>query len=198
MQRRDILASLAAAVALAGCAGVGQLSSVVTSYSQWPSGRAPGTFVFDRLPSQEMRSETRLVEDAARPALQRSGFVPVAEGQAADYSVQLGVRVTGNERSLYGDPFFGGGYGRISSGYWGRGFGLGLGYGYGIPTAVYEREVSVVIRDRRTGQPIYETRAVNDGASPSINSLLPSMFAAAMQDFPHGSGPRRVMTQIAR
>lgn len=197
MQRRFFIATLAATLVAGGCANFNQLSSVVTSYGQWPSGRAPGTFVFDRLPSQEMRGDVRLVEDAARPALQRSGFVPAAEGQAADYTVQVGVRVTGNERALYGDPFFGGGYGRISSGYAGRGFGLGLGYGFGIPTAVYEREVSLLIRDRRNGQPVYETHAINDGASPSINSLLPSMFGAAMSDFPHAGAPHRVISPIA-
>ena len=199
MQRRFLLAGpLAAAVlALGGCAGFNGLSSTVASYSQWTAGRAPGTFVFDRLPSQEVRSDMRLVEDAARPALLRSGFRAATDGQAADYGVQLGVRVSGNERGFYNDPWFGGGYGRISSGYWGRGLGVGLGFG--VPyTPIYEREVTLVVRDRRSGQPIYETRAVNDGASPSINSLLPAMFDAALADFPHASGPRRVVTPIER
>ncbi len=196
MQRRSLLAAplvVAAALALGGCAGFNGLSSTVVSYSQWPAGRTPGTFVFDRLPSQEARSDVPLVESAALPALQRRGFTLAAPGLNADFAVQLGVLVTGSDPSLYGDW----GYGRISSGYWGR--GGGFGFGMGIPmTPVYQREVSVIVRDRRSSQVIYETRAINDGASPSINSLLPAMFEAALADFPHGAGPRRVVTPITR
>lgn len=196
MHRRFLLAAplAAAAVALGGCAGFGGLSSTVTSYSQWPAGRAPGSYVFERLPSQQARSDAPILEAAAAPALQRRGFLPAASGQNADYSVQLGVRVTGSDPGLYGDW---GGFGRISSGYWGRGVGFGVGLGLPL-TPVYEREASLIVRDRRSGQVIYETRAINDGASPSVQSLLPAMFEAALVDFPHGSGPRRVVTPFSR
>jgi hypothetical protein len=70
--------------------------------------------------------------------------------------------------------------------------------GMGVPTVTYEREVALLIRDRHSGQPLYETRASNDGGSPSIQSLLPAMFEAAMKDFPAGSvTPRRVTTEIS-
>ena len=46
---------------------------------------------------------------------------------------------------------------------------------------------------------LYEARASNDGASPSIESLLPAMFEAAMKDFPHtGINPRKVTTEITK
>ena len=77
---------------------------------------------------------------------------------------------------------------------------LGPGGGVGAPIGprpTYDREVALLIRDRKTGQPLYEARAVNDGTSPSINALLPAMFEAAMKDFPSaGVNPRRVVTQI--
>ena len=57
----------------------------------------------------------------------------------------------------------------------------------------------LLIRDRRSGQPVYETRASNQGSSSAINSLLPAMFEAAMKDFPQGGiNPRRVVTEIQR
>ena len=66
---------------------------------------------------------------------------------------------------------------------------------YDPPT--YEREVAMLLRDRKTGQPLYEVRVTNDGYSPSINSLLTAMFVAGLKDFPNGGpNPRRVVTQI--
>lgn len=180
---------------LAGCAALSQLTSTVVSYSQWPAGRAPGSYAFERLPSQQLRPEQQILEDAARPALRRAGFVEATGEKPADVTVQLAARVT-PDRVLYDDPWFwrGPGYGRISGGYWGSGWGLGLG----MTTPNYEREVALLVRDRRSGQMLYETRATNDGASPILNSLLPAMFDAALADFPHASGPRRVTTAIPR
>jgi hypothetical protein len=58
--------------------------------------------------------------------------------------------------------------------------------------------VALLIRDRRTGQLLYEARASNTGPSASIDRLLPAMFAAAMQDFPSaGPNPRTVTTKIS-
>jgi hypothetical protein len=67
-----------------------------------------------------------------------------------------------------------------------------------LASTTYLREVVVLIRDRRSGQTVYETRASNSGYSPSINSLLPAMFGAALADFPHrGPNPRHVVMPIA-
>ena len=61
----------------------------------------------------------------------------------------------------------------------------------------YEREVAVLIRDKKSGEPLYEARATNDGGSPSINALLGAMYEAALKDFPAGgANPRRVTTPI--
>lgn len=190
----------AAALALTGCAAFRSLNSEVSSYGQWPADRKPSSYVFERLPSQQARPEQQqALEGAARKAVESAGFTPAADEQSADVSIQLGARVSASERSPYDDPFWWRGgfyyshYARPGRGIWGP----GLGVHFTTPT--YEREVALLIRDRKTGQALYEARASNDGASPSINSLLPAMFEAALKDFPTGGiNPRNVTVELSR
>lgn len=190
------LSLLIAAVALAGCASLNSLTSEVSSYTQWPADRKPGSYAFERLPSQQTRpQQQQMLEDSARPALEAAGFTAAADASASEYIVQLGARVSATEQ-YYDDPFWwrGGLYSHRFSRPWPY-----YGIGFGIPSTTYEREVALLIRDRKSGQPLYETRASNDGGSPSIQSLLPAMFEAAMKDFPAGSvTPRQVTTEITR
>ena len=196
------LSVLIAAAVLSGCAAMNQLSNEVSSFGPWPSGRQPASFAFERLPSQQQQPEQQqLLEDAARPALMAAGFTPAPDATQATYSVQLGARVSADDRHFFDDGF---------SSPWGlRGFyghprfGLGLGYGRYYPgrslSPTYDREVLLLIRDRQSGQTLYETRAASSGNSSAINSLLPAMFEAAMKDFPSvGVNPRRVVTQITK
>jgi Domain of unknown function (DUF4136) len=191
---------IAAALALTGCAAFNQLNSEVSSYGQWPADRKPGSYAFERLPSQQARPEQQqLLEDSARRAVEAAGFTPAADEKSADVSIQLGARVSASDRSPYEDPFWwrGGLYyshhARFGRGFWGPGIGLQFA------TPTYEREVALLIRDRKTGQALYEARASNDGASSAINSLMPAMFEAAMKDFPTGGiNPRNVSVEIKR
>ncbi len=194
MIRRAATALLAAA-ALAGCGTFNKLSSDVSSYGSWPADRQPGSYAFERLPSQQANADWQAkLEAAAAPALQAAGFTPAADAAQAEFSVQVGARVTGYDRSPWDDPFWWrGGWAYGPRGAWLR----GGPYWWGAPSPVYEREVGLLIRDRRSGQPLYEARAANDGASPSIETLLPAMFGAALADFPAtGMNPRRVVRPI--
>ena len=195
---RKTLSLLIAILALSGCAALNQLNSDVSTFSRWPADRKPASYAFERLPSQESRPESQQrLEDAARGAIEAAGFTAAASRNESEFVVQLGARVNANERSIYDDPFWWRGglyYSRHGRGFWGPGFGA-MGY----PTPTYEREVAVLIRDRKSGTPLYEARASNDGASPSIDSLLPAMFEAALKDFPNGGvNPRRVTTEITK
>lgn len=180
-------------VLLAGCATLNQLNSDVSSYSQWPAGRKPGTYAFERLPSQQARADAQQrLETAARPAIEAAGFAPAGDPQQADFVVQVGARVT-----AYADPFDDPFFWRGS--FWGRRHYWGPGFGWGYNGPDYEREVAVLIRDRKSGLALYEARAANNGSSPSIDSLLPAMFEAALKDFPNpGINPRKVTTEITK
>ena len=194
---------LAAAAALCGCAALHSLDSDVSTYSHWPADRKPATYAFERLPSQETRPEQQqMLEDSARPAVEAAGFKPAPDPKTADVTVQLGARITPTDRSPFDDPFWWGPgmhrpfpYGRGGRMY----FGPGWNYRWGsqFDNYGYEREVAVLIRDRRSGQPLYEARAVSDGLSPMVDTALPAMFEAALKDFPNGgASPRRVSVEI--
>ena len=55
-----------------------------------------------------------------------------------------------------------------------------------------------LIRDRKSGQALYEARATTDGASSASSNLLAAMFEAALKDFPNaGLNPRRVRVELS-
>ena len=195
---------LAAALLLGGCAAMRSVDSDVSTYSRWPAERKPATYVFERLPSQQDRPEQQQrLEDAARTAVEGAGFAPAADPKAADVSVQVGARITATDRSPFDDPFWWG-PGLHRPFFYSRGGRLFYAPGwrpYGWSTrwdnVTYEREVAVLIRDRKSGEPLYEARASSEGFSPMIETALPAMFEAALKDFPNaGINPRRVTVEI--
>jgi hypothetical protein len=204
---RTFAAALCAA-ALAGCASLNTLDTDVSSYSRWPAGRVASTYAFERLPSAQARpQQAQMLEDAAREAIERAGFRPPPEGSAADVTVQVGARIVATDRSPFDDPFWYGPrgvwhrpfvYGRYGRPFWGP-YGPGpygaFGWGPDFPT--YEREVAVLIRDKQSGDPLYEARAESEGTSADLARVLPAMFVAAMRDFPVGSpnNPHRVRVE---
>ncbi|HJV59870.1 MAG TPA: DUF4136 domain-containing protein, partial [Albitalea sp.] len=61
---RKVLSVLIAAVALSACASLHELSNDVSAYSLWPADRKPGSYTFERLPSQQANmQQQQLLED---------------------------------------------------------------------------------------------------------------------------------------
>jgi hypothetical protein len=189
----------AAAGLMAACASMNTVSAEVASYGTWPAERKPGTYAFERLPSQQARADAQQrLEDAAHPALQAAGFVAAAPGVAPDVLVQVGARVTRYERSPWDDPlWWHGGFGywrpRPWAGpYWAH------PYGYRSDPR-YDREVALLLRDRTSGAPLYEARASSEGRTSGGDEMLAAMFRAAMTDFPHsGSVPHTISVQLSQ
>lgn len=181
-----------AALVLAGCAAMNSVTSEVSSFGEWPAGRAPGTYSFDRLPSQQQRAaEADALEAAAKPALEKAGFKPAAAGAAPDVTVQVGSRMTRTDYGPWHDPmWWHGGFG-----YWRRGPWIGPSWSmsmYASPPR-YDREVAVLIRDRASGKPLFEARASNETGSALSPTVAAAMFQAALMDFPKtGLNPRRI------
>jgi hypothetical protein len=209
MMMKTIALLVPAGAALLGCASLDSVDNDVSSFSRWPAGRGPSTYAFERLPSQQAQpQQAQMLEDAARRAIESAGFVAAPEGSGPDVTVQLGARITETDRSPFDDPFWYGGYGvwhrpfgysRFGRPFAGPGWRRGYwGPGYDFP--YYEREVALLIRDKRTGAPLYEARAESEGATSGISNVLPAMFAAALNDFPNGSpsNPHRVTVQAQR
>jgi hypothetical protein len=191
------LASLLAGLLLVGgCAAMRSVSSDVSSFGEWPAGRAPGSYAFERLPSQQARAaEAEELEAAARGALLKAGFTPVAEGKEPEVLVQVGAHGRVDPQPWNEPLWWRGGFGYFRYGPWG-GPRWGLSAQYDVLR--YEREVALLIRDRSSGKPLFEARASNEGNSAQAGAAtLAAMFEAALLDFPHpGVNPRRVVVPL--
>lgn len=183
---------------LAGCASWVALSSQVSTFGTWPEGRAPGTFAFDRLPSQAERGQAHArLEAAAAAALEQAGFTAAAPGLAADVKVEVHAQLLHADLPPWPHQGWAGlGWGLGPAGP-GSGWSVGLGLQGGVSR--YEREVAVLIRDPGSGQVLYEARAHSEGATPGDAAILAAMFRAAMSGFPATSAaPKRVTIPLQR
>jgi len=195
VQRLTSVAALAGAALLAGCAGINAVDTSVATFGAWPADIAPGTYAFDRLPSQQANPQRQQsLENAAAQALAVAGFRPAAEGAAPSVMIQIGARTERFEQAPWDDPFWWGGprrfgYGGwVGPGPWGPwgpyGFRRGIWAPYPPQPDIYLHEVALLIRDAGTGKALYETRASTDGYSSGGDRLLAAMFDASLKDFP--------------
>mgnify|MGYP001796370640 CR=1 FL=1 len=78
------------------------------------------------------------------------------------------------------------------------GFGVGMGSGFSRSTQ-YRHDVTLLLRDLRTGQLVYETSATHTGPWNDRYNILRALLAAALKDFPNPpAGPRSVKVEIPR
>jgi hypothetical protein len=196
------LALLGAALLLSACAAFQQVGVDVARFGQWPAGRAPGSFAFDRLPSQQDAGEPQQVlEESAQAALERAGFSRAPDAARADVQVQVGART-----SRLADPPVStwGGIGIRSgarvSGSVTLGFPIGRGAGgtyFGPPGWPQDygrevREASLLLTDRTSRQVLLELRARTE-ARVGGDALLTPLFDAMLQGFPDlAPGSQRV------
>jgi len=202
MHRRSVLAAaaLATAAALGACAALNTVTADVATYGDWPTGRQPGRYAFERLPSQQAHAARQAeLEAAAARALEAAGFTAAPDAAQADVIVQIGARISRTEISPWDDPL----WWRWGAGYWRSPFwrpSYRAGYYANLSTGWYtryERNVALLLRDRASGAPLYEAHAQTDGNSGGDNALLAAMFEAAMKDFPATGAinPRQVSVQ---
>jgi hypothetical protein len=192
------LAALLCVAVLGGCAAMRSVTSDVSSFGDWPAERKAGSYAFERLPSQAARAaDAAALEAAAQPALTKAGFTPAAAGAAPDVLVQLGARSQISDNSAWNDPL----WWRGGFGYWRYGPWLSPRWSLSARSdfARYDREVAVLLRDRASGKPLFEARAVNEGNLDGADATtLAAMFEAALMDFPRlGINPRRVVVAPA-
>jgi hypothetical protein len=196
-------AGLAGLLLAAGCA-VTRIDANVNTTGQWPPGREPGRYAFQRLPSQQADREAQARTEAeAKPAVEAAGFVPAASGAAPDVWVQVAARAIQVPTPVF-DPWIGApgpwGPGNVWVGGWRGagwgGWGWGGGWAYGVAYTTVN-EASVLIVDARTGASLYESRALTD--APVADAVArQALFAAALRDFPYPAvSPRRVTIDLA-
>ncbi len=196
------LLTLGLSAGLGGCASINQVSADVSSYGQWPQDRAQPRYAFERLPSQQANADQQTrIEQAAAPELARKGFVRVDQAEQAEVLVQVAMQMRVMP-AIYDDPYYrpmdGRFFGGVFSvgGIWGNRGGFGVGVMMEPPRA--QMQVDVLVRDRRTGQTVYETHANHQRVGAAYEGLMPALFRAALFDFPApGISPRRVTVDVS-
>jgi hypothetical protein len=181
---RSLALATASVAALAGCASLNTVHSDVTSFGQWPTGRPPGTYTIERLPSQQSNPRWQAVEAAAATGLEEAGFKPAPDAATADVVVQIGARITRTDLNPWNDPL----WWRWGPSYWHHPGWYGHGWAwppYYYDNPQFDREVGLLIRDRSSGTPLYEARAATSGTTEGNDAIMRAMFEAAMKDFPN-------------
>lgn len=202
---KRLLLALFVILLLGGCSSVRLIDTQVLAISTLPANAPPMTGVryrFERLPSQNLQAGVDQTEALAQDALARVGLIHDEAG--ATYSVLIGLGVLPYMIDSYGRPMsgYGNGYGSFmiggGSGRWGGGSMMGLGMRF-PPTTSYRHEISLILRDLRNSQVVYETRAVHDGPWSDTRNILPALLDAALRDFPNPpAGPRTINIEIPR
>ena len=190
---------------LTGCASMRLIDSDVVSVAAAPPGMSlqGAKYRFERLPSQVHNPEAGLAEQQAQAAMTAVGLV--RDDAAASLSVMVGFSGTQYQADPWGRPLGPGWtpYGSIAVGSgFGRNFGSHVGLGVGMrfpPPTQYRREVSVVMRDLKSGQVVYETRASHAGPWSDSVPIFATLFQAALANFPNPpAGPHRVNIELPR
>ncbi len=201
MKRWLALCTVAVAALLTGCASTRVVDSQVLAIANVPPGLSlqGASYRFERLPSQAANPEAGLAEQQAEQALAAVGLV--RNDAAAQLSVQVGFLGTEYLSDPWGRPYGWGPYGSVAIGRgapWGTGVGVGMNMRI-PPSPQYHREVSLILRELRSGQVVYETRASHDGPWSDSVRIFATLFQAALAHFPNPpAGPHRVDIQVPR
>lgn len=190
---------------LSGCGSMRLIDSDVISVPAVPAGMSlqGATYRFERLPSQANNPEAGMAEQQAQAAMTAVGLV------RDDAGAQLSVMVGFSGNRYLADPWgrpLGTGWSphgsiALGSGF-GGGFGSHIGFGMGMrfpPPTHYRRDVSLILRDLKSGQVVYETRASHSGPWGDSVPIFATLFQAALANFPNPpAGLRRVNIEVPR
>ena len=188
---RFILAPLAAALLLAGCAQTYVSPVSVTRFlGNQPAGLGHGPIAVRAAPGMANSLEFAPYWQAVSAELTRLGYqvVPGNEAaQVAEVRVERAVEQPGRRRNPVSVGVGG------ATGSYGSGLGLGLGIDLsGPPPAVADTRMGVTIRDGAGGQPLWEGRAEFSASANSrygsAQAAAAKMAAALFAGFPGHSG----------
>lgn len=189
--------ALAAAALLSGCSTVREVNSTVQSYSSLSAMPVPPVYRLETLPSQQGQMSFPAVEAQAQQALARVGLT--RDDAHASLVVQIGA-VARYARDYASWPYYDPWGPRWG---WGMGYGRGWGWGFGGsmmmdgPPLEYYRSVSLVMRDLKTQQIVYETSAQRQDVWTDDPAIFGILFDAALTGFPRPpQGARTVRTVI--
>jgi hypothetical protein len=201
---------------LSGCGTLRNIDSKVQTSTQWPSSTPVPTqalYRLERLPADVNNLQAGWAEIELQSALTPLGWT--RNDVDAQYSVWIGVQAAEYVVDMRGrvvrGPWFNHLHMSVGNGYRPRSaVGMGLTFSTGGPLnagmrpdlmepPIYVREVSILVRDLKTGQVVYQTVATHDGPWSDHQNIWRAMIPAALQGFPNPTqAQRKVVTPIAR
>ena len=200
---------------LSGCSTVRVIESQVQTSTQWPTGASipkQALFRWERLPADVNSVQAGWAEVELEAALAPLGWT--RNDIDAQYSVWVGVRTANFIADAWGRPVRGPWVNHlhfgIGGGYRSRGMSTNMGWSLGgpvypgvqpgfPPAVAYAQEISIIIRDLKTSQVVYQTKASHDGPWADHPNILRAMMGAALEGFPQPSAvSRRVDTTLSR
>jgi len=200
---------------LSGCSTMRVIESQVQTSTQWPTGAAvpkQALFRWERLPADVNNAQAGWAEVELEAALAPLSWT--RNDVDAQYSVWVGVRTAEFIADTWGRPVRGPWVSHlhfgVGSGYRPRGMNTNIGWSMGSPlypgirpgfppAVAYAQEVSIIIRDLKSSQVVYQTKASHDGPWADHPNILRVMMGAALQGFPQPSVmSRRVDTTLSR
>lgn len=188
-----------------GCSTVRIIESQVQTSPQWAAASGAGSVVptkalyrLERLPADVNNLQAGWAEVELEAALQPLAWT--RNDVDAQYSVWIGVRTAEFMADAWGRPVRGPWvnhvYVSVGTGHRPRGVGANVAWNIGMPVysgmrpglppAVgYAQEVSIIIRDLKTSQVVYQTKATHDGPWADHQNILRALISAALQGFPN-------------
>jgi len=212
-RRLGLAAMTGAALALAGCATPFK-ADVARFQTQLPAPQGQSFVVESANPALEGGIELGQYANLVAGELTRYGYRPAANGEGADLVVRLDYGVDkGRERVVsspgFGDPWYGGYYGRgfyrpvIVTGRGGRryvngnrdpfmwgGFGPGWGYNDVSSYTVYTSGLNLQINRAADGSRLFEGHAEAQSRDNNLQTIVPNLVEAMFTGFPGNSGER--------
>jgi hypothetical protein len=189
---RFLLAAFLATTALTGCSTLRAVDADVQSFSSLSALPPQAAFRFERLPSQQATPQrVAELEAMAERVLVKAGLR--RDDAGALYAVQIGARVGREDRVDWPDAWW---YGGFPGQRYSR---LGPWSSTWLHTTPwFQREVSLLMRDLRSAQVVYETHASQEGSWSDNRRILPALFDAALSDFPAApAGVRKITIELS-
>lgn len=213
LKQFGIAAMASAALALAGCATPFK-ANVARFQTQLPAPQGQSFAIEAGNPALQGGIEFGQYANLVAGELTRYGYRPAAAGERADLIVRMDYGVDkGRERVVsspgFGDPWYGGYYGRgfyrpvIVTGRGGRryvygyrdpflwgGFGPGWGYNDVSSYTVYTSGLNLQINRAADGSRLFEGHAEAQSRDNNLQALVPNLVEAMFTGFPGNSGER--------
>ncbi|MGQ3102312.1 MAG: DUF4136 domain-containing protein [Sphingopyxis solisilvae] len=213
LRRLGLAAITGAALALAGCATPFK-ADVARFQSALPAPQGQSFVVEASNPALAGGIEFGQYANLVAGELTRYGYRPAAPGERADLVVRMDYGVDkGRERVVsspsFGDPWYGGYYGRgfyrpvIARGPGGRryvygyrdpflwgGFGPGWGGSDVTSYTVYTSGLNLQINRAADGSRLFEGQAEAQSRDNNLQTIVPNLVEAMFTGFPGNSGER--------